>query len=92
MAKMKERAGGEEAKFNPLVSTHPFCKRKRKKKEGITESTDEVDKRMEEIKLVFAGIFPCYVVALLFVEFMVFQGYAIYDFFCIGHSWLPIAS
>jgi hypothetical protein len=47
---------------------------------------------MEKRKLVFAGIFPCYVLALLFVEFMVFQGYAIHDFFCIGHSWLPIAS
>lgn len=81
-----------EEKFNPLVSTHPLYKMRRKRKKESLNLRDAVDKTMEKRKLVFAGIFPCYVLALLFVEFMVFQGYAIHDFFCIGHSWLPIAS
>lgn len=67
----------QEGKFNTLLSSHPFCKRRRKRKDGITETTDEVGKRTEKRKLVFAGIFPLYVLALLFAEFMVFQGYAI---------------
>lgn len=40
--RVKERAGGVVEKFNPLVSTHPLCKRRRKrKKESLNLRTQQ---------------------------------------------------
>jgi hypothetical protein len=57
-----------------LSAAHPLLERGRKGKEEIGEATNVVDKRKEKKKLVLTVIFRCYVLAVLFVEFMVFQG------------------
>jgi hypothetical protein len=59
---------------SPLSATHPLLIVGRKGKEEMGEVTNVVDKRKEKKKLVLTGIFRCYVLAVLFVEFMVFQG------------------
>jgi hypothetical protein len=57
----------------PLSATHPLAKTGRKEREEISEATNAVDKTKEKKKLVLTGIFRCYVLAVPFVEFMVFQ-------------------